>query len=140
LRQQVARLVRGALARELSDRGRVGLHLGKRPPQRPGEAVRDDEALARQADGGPEQSLPGKLAALLPRQVETGDRAGDAHRNDRIVVQRLVVAARAKEHRGLRRSRGLLAEVVGRGLAAGAEDEKAAAADVAGLGMDDGKS
>ena len=80
------------------------------------EARRDDEAVAREADGRSEQVVPGELAALLVRHLEHGDRARHADRNARrhglAEIERLAVGI--EEHRRRRPRRRRLAAVVDR--------------------------
>ena len=103
--------------------------------------VREDVALARQADGGRHVLRQGQAAVVLLRIGEAGDGAGDA---DGLVAEGRLpgddIAVRVEIHVGGGSGRGLLAIVDEMGVAGvHADEHEASAADIAGLGEDDGE-
>src|SRR5690606_231697 len=141
LAERLARLVRHAVPGERGDAGGIALHGRQHAGERAGEAGHDGEAVARAADGGPDQLAPGPGGVALVREREAGDRAGHAHRQVAVVVDaRGVLARRVQEHLRVRAERRLLAEVEARGAAVReADHDESAAADVAGRGVRDGE-
>src|SRR3990172_5416799 len=132
LPEQIAHLVGVAPARELGEGGGVRPHLRQRLTQRAGEAVGDHESLAGEGDGGSEELLPRKAAVLLPREMETGDAAGDPDREVARVVTIGGVGAVTEGHGRAGARGGRLGEVVDDRLAPRrAVEEEAAPADVA---------
>ena len=67
--------------------------------QRAGEPFGDREAVARERDGGIDQTFPRQLALFLPRQVQPGDRPWDADGEMAVVVHLRAVLAVLHEHR-----------------------------------------
>ena len=119
--------VRLAVFRELSER--PGVTLPRRPHgyERTLHVVRHHDPVPCKYDRRCDESAPGELPVLLPRQVEAGDGSGDAHGAAARVVEVPTVFAVLGEHlRGGCRG-GFLAEVVGDRIAVrGPEHHEAA--------------